>query len=482
MLKFFFTLKQKIKSKNEPIKKFEGFLLILILVAFYFIGEQYDYVKSIDEFTNHSFAQIESLKRENQVLYKAIKQQDLICNALIEDAEELAQIADSYDCLARLEVNKEDEMSILQAIRNESYALEAFYKDVYVDNLVNIIQTGYQKENFAEKNEEYILKQLVNSQNLQIRTRTLYRMSLINSLGRASSLGEYNYNLKEAVKLRNEVTKNLGKLNKKTVNLLFSLNNSAKYIQYAKTAISSILLNSDLDTYYNFYILMDCEEPISENNQKELQSLSYITPYKIEFKFIPEGMFKGKKGFAEIKTRLLFGRFLVEDVFPELDSIISLDVDIIVLRDLHKLANQKDLDDFIIAGVSEGYKVQDKKLCKFPYTYINAGVMVQNLKLMRVIGNSKLVLDKYQNMLDLDDSRCLYSLDQDVINLVYEDKIKFISKRWDYIPALNYATKFMPFIIHYAGIKPWVYRNLPYEYLKLLNEEYYKLANVENDQ
>lgn len=474
MLKVLSKLVKKAFKNSKPVDKFQGFFMLLILGAFYLLGEQYEYSQAIDEFTNHSFAKIESLERKNQTLINLlsafVKEKveegtlEKICNSIIEDEEDLVKIAEGYNCLAKIEYDKKGALAAYKAIKNISYALEANYKEEYIKSLMFFI-TNKDQDNQS-------LDDLVNSENQEVRNRALYRLSLIYSIGRVSSKEKLNYQLEKAIETKSIIIKELDKIKTKKVNVLFSLNNNSNYLSYAKNVISSILLNADLDTYYNFYILMDKEDPISEENKRNLASLNYIAPYNIEFRFMPTDTLKKHPGFENIKNRLLFGRFMVEDIFPDLDSIITLDVDLIVLRDLYKLQDQEDLGQYVLAAMSEGFKAQDKEKCKFPYDYVNAGVMVQNLKKMRELKNTELILSKYKQMQENANSRCLYSLDQDIINLLYEDKIKFISKRWNYIPAHNFATKFMPFIVHFAGIKPWVYKNLPYEYLKLLNEKY----------
>jgi lipopolysaccharide biosynthesis glycosyltransferase len=168
-------------------------------------------------------------------------------------------------------------------------------------------------------------------------------------------------------------------------------------------------------------------------------------------------------------------------LFPELDSIITLDVDIIVLRDLYSL-QQSSLKSYLVAGAAEGQKVKDHSLCKFPYEYINVGVMSQNLKLMREINGADIILIKYQKIKSSESFRCLILPEQDVLNISFKNKIKFVSKRWNYIPSLGFNTKFMPFIIHYAGMKNVGYNdfyNKPsFRHLNLTSIKYKEFAKA----
>ncbi len=480
------------KPKKDVIGKPVGFILILVLFILYLISDQDEYPKQIDVFAKHLSGDIDALQRQNKVLYEIIdnllldklnKNEALekLCTGITEDSISSVELARGYDCLANIEKNRTDSAAIYRAIRNESYALEANYDEKYQNNLWSIIFKGYEDKIQLDREELSVLNQLTESSNPELKSRAMYRLSLINSLGRASSLGDYNYNLQEASMLRNKILDEVKFPRKKLINIAFSLNNSPKYIRYAKTTIASILLNADLDSYYNFYVIMDSEDPINEQNKQALMGLSGIGPYSIEFKVIPKEIFNNKEGFDDIKTRLLFSRFLLENLLAELDSIITLDVDIIVLRDLYKLQYQRDLESYLMAGVIEGKDSLDKSLCQFSHNYINAGITVENLKLMRQIGSTDLILNKYQEIQNTKNFRCLRLLDQDVVNIFGENKILFLSKRWNYIPVLGFSGKSMPFIIHYASLKgsnyDEFYNQTSMKHLNLINMKYQEFAD-----
>lgn len=63
-------------------------------------------------------------------------------------------------------------------------------------------------------------------------------------------------------------------------------------------------------------------------------------------------------------------------IFPNLDRVLSLDFDTIVKKDISDLWDL-NMDDYYYAGVPE------PALCKDGYVYVNAGVVMWNLKKMR---------------------------------------------------------------------------------------------------
>jgi lipopolysaccharide biosynthesis glycosyltransferase len=278
-------------------------------------------------------------------------------------------------------------------------------------------------------------------------------MSLIYSIGRASSLKNYNYDLIKAATLRNQALKLVDFNKRKSIDILFSLNNNQEYINYARTTISSILLNADLDSDYNFYFIMDNQDPISSANQNRINSLHHLGPYETKFITLPKNILDNKNAFNDPLVRLIFQRFLVEDVLANLDSIITLDLDILVLRDLYKLQYQEDFDQKILAGSLDYMTINRKELCDFRYTYINSGVTVQNLSLMRNLKSSTYLIDKYQNK-NSKNEQCFIMPEQDTLNMAYKDQIKPISRRWNKLTEFNYNIDYLPFILHFAGNKP----------------------------
>ncbi|MCT4635776.1 MAG: hypothetical protein N4A31_06025 [Rickettsiales bacterium] len=434
--------------------------------------------ESLNHFTNHLLGRIDSLERKNRLLesrnsdnnqeikdYKKKK-----CSSMVSDGSDLVEISEGYHCLAQIETEQKDASSIYRAIRYESLALEGMYRKEYHEALLSMV-TGRDFKIDSSEFEEYILlNKLSESKDINIASRALYRMSLMHSIGKFSSDNKYNYNLLEAHNLKKKAMSLVNFSNRRTTDVLFTIDNNPTYIRYAKTAIASILLNADLNTDYNLYFVTDEESPLSENNKLILSSLQDLGEYKVHFIHAPSDLFyKDKKSIFGHEMRNQIQRFTVEDVLVNLDSIVYLDVDLIVLRDLYDLQNM-NFEGNIFAASTEDIIVNRKDSCDFEYKYVNIGVVVHNLSLMREIKNSSYLTNKYSNYLEgnhhtpykaLKSDKCFLMPNQDMFNKIYQGKIKFISRRWNYIPVFDYSVKVMPFIIHFAGEKPSEKGTLP---------------------
>ena len=90
-----------------------------------------------------------------------------------------------------------------------------------------------------------------------------------------------------------------------------------------------------------------------------------------------------KGSYINITTYL---RFFIADLLPELDKIIYLDCDLLVLNDISKFWNI-DIDNCSVAGVIDApaFDKNTYRLLKYDntYSYINAGVLLINLKYWR---------------------------------------------------------------------------------------------------
>lgn len=173
-------------------------------------------------------------------------------------------------------------------------------------------------------------------------------------------------------------------------------------------------------------------------------------------------------------------KFDIAEIFKDKDKILYLDSDILVRKDLEELYSI-DIDD-CYAGVVKDYKpltYNPSQLVKLNLTheaYFNSGVMLLNLKKLRE--------DNIRNKLYTYRAHGInYFMDQDALNVVFEEKVKYIDLKYNVISstigALNkdklssyYALGNIKskndiyndaVIIHLTTkYKPWAYVNVPY--------------------
>ncbi len=398
-----------------------------------------------------------------------------LCNLNISYGVDKVEISDSYICLAKIE---ESEGNILQAIKNASYASDLlgvtensnYLSDLVINGAWDEAISILQKYNFPKygwvcgSSEIAILEEFAKSSNKTLSANANYRLSLIYGLGRVCGELERNMNIERAFEYQKATIDLLSIKPKKITNIGFVFNE--KYVQYGATTITSILLNSDLDNKYNFYVIYDgLKDPISEESKRKLSSLSSLRDFEIDFIPFPEEIIKSNEELfshnrdKQTYPRLVYFKILLDKALPNLERILVLDVDILVFRDLYDLENI-EMDKYFVAAAKTpasflGGRIGRKGDCEsLPVNYYNSGVMVQNLKLMRQE-------DFYSKILEVDKNyRCDHRFpEQDNLNIASSGRTLYIPSKWNMIARdddfeILYPSSYSPFIIHYT-LKPF---------------------------
>ncbi|MBQ6515632.1 glycosyltransferase family 8 protein, partial [bacterium] len=125
------------------------------------------------------------------------------------------------------------------------------------------------------------------------------------------------------------------------------------------------------------------------------------------------------------KTALL--KFLLPEIFSDLDKILYLDGDILVYKDLAELY-QTDLHEYYAAAVSDMRAVLRNKsnVSLRLGNYFNSGVMLLNLKKMREDNLTQKLSELKQN------EEFQRFMDQDVLNKGFEENVIFIVPKYNF--------------------------------------------------
>ena len=281
----------------------------------------------------------------------------------------------------------------------------------------------------------------------------------------------------------------------KTIPVVFAINNG--FSAQAATAIQSIITNTRMPEIFKFYIL---SSDISEKNIRLFNRMSAENNIEINFvdmkKYVKTNLdaYLAKSASYCYITNETYYRFYLADIFKEYDKIIYLDADIIVLHDLSEMFNI-NIGEFY-AGVVDDAQIKKYICCPKKYKsrmypelnheeyfniklkkktleYFNAGILLLNLKALR----ENNITEKLWEFLE--ENSPLDYQDQDVLNAVFENNVKFIDVKWNTMIALPSLYKFKlikkdkkiwqnayknPYIIHYNGKeKPWEF-NPKYKY------------------
>lgn len=254
---------------------------------------------------------------------------------------------------------------------------------------------------------------------------------------------------------------------------------SGYYVPYLGVCLKSIMLCSSESNYYDIIIL---EKQISKYDQKLLMD-EFSTCENVSIRFfdpsyIIDGVFLNFS--SPIYSEEIYYRLFVPWILEGYEKAIILDCDIVVKADLGELYSI-DISGFCAGGVKDivyqgmlgggqieyyEYAKNEMKM-KNPYNYVNTGVMLMNLYEVRKQFDINHILSLLTN-------RKFRIHDQDILNILFEDKWKYLDVRWNYYLKVNEwvtnCLKFAPenslklyekagedpFIIHYANQpKPW---------------------------
>ena len=241
------------------------------------------------------------------------------------------------------------------------------------------------------------------------------------------------------------------------------------YILPTKAAVCSILDSAGKDTFYELHIM--CDENLDEASRNSLLELtSRYESIHTQFHEIRSAYLDEAAVHAYVPVASYYRLFISQVI--DADKCIFIDGDTIVTGDLGMLYDT-DLDGSYVAGVRDtavqtGKKefLEHEKQLGIPALdgYINAGVMVLNLKKIRDDGMDRIFIhaikDGYRFM------------DQDIINKFCAGKIKYLPVKYNYFT--EYYEHASPLeqtgfsaselrdidhavIFHYVGtFKPWL--------------------------
>ncbi len=239
-----------------------------------------------------------------------------------------------------------------------------------------------------------------------------------------------------------------------------------KYSQHAGVVIASILDNAKQNDSLSIYVL---DGGISDIRKQQILSLKSIKDCEINFVSINPSDFDEYKKVCTHKyiTIVTYYRLKLASLLPSINKIIYFDCDMVVNSSLDELFN-KDLTNYFVAGVQD---LNKKMVRNNPY-YVNAGMLVFNLDLIRKENLESKFLQYTQK--NFETIKCG---DQTIINEVCKGKIKLVDNTWN-VQSSNFTNRSSyvrePKVVHFvANNKPWglnsysYHKNLYFKYLQL---------------
>lgn len=262
-------------------------------------------------------------------------------------------------------------------------------------------------------------------------------------------------------------------------NIPIVLMSSNLYVVYLYVFLQSLIEASSPQNNYDIIIL---EKEIQPENKKLLQTLQDGRK-NISIRFFNPAKIVGKSHFYvshAVYAEEAYYRMLTPWILSNYDKAIVMDCDIIVKRNLADLYSI-NTEGYLVAGVKDivfqgilkgavpgtyDYVIDEMKM-KDPYEYINTGVLVMNLKKWRQTYTQ-------DEIIKIASTKKFRIQEQDILNVLFEGKAKFLEVGWNYYVAVSDFIKGTldfapaksvdayecagknPYLIHYAGVpKPW---------------------------
>ncbi len=255
------------------------------------------------------------------------------------------------------------------------------------------------------------------------------------------------------------------------------------FVLMCAVSMVSLIEMSKKMTEYKVYILVD--ETLTTEDFRVFDMIWEKYPEVThEFIAMDESIFSDVSIKNSSLTKSTFYRLLLPGILNEADTCLYIDADTLIEGDLSELFSL-DLNDDYIAGVLDpGMKTLDYCLDEIPDmdSYINAGILLMNLKKMREDNLEKKFFEILPNNYRFND--------QDILNVSCYGRIKLLSQKYNqfsHYPDGNEKT-LIRHLIGWGGCRPsqnkraklsktwWAYADMFKEF------ECYKKISDEADQ
>ena len=247
---------------------------------------------------------------------------------------------------------------------------------------------------------------------------------------------------------------------RETVPIFFAVDDN--YAPFLCVTLQSLIENGSDKYNYDVNVLIEDLSDKSKSDILELQTQNV----NIKFVSVTEKLraICKRLHLRDYYTKATYYRFFIPELFPEYQKGLYLDCDIVITTDISELYHT-ELGDNYIAAIPEEFitdvevfGIYSEKVLGVPrQKYINAGILVMNLDIMRKFD----LKGQFASLLE----RFTYRVaqDQDYLNVICKDKTVILDKTWNRTPMPYADVTVTPKIAHYKiNFKPWKFDNVPY--------------------
>lgn len=250
------------------------------------------------------------------------------------------------------------------------------------------------------------------------------------------------------------------------MNILVTLN--ANYLKPLRVMLKSLFQNNEGERF-DIYLI---HASLKKEELEALNRFIEVHGSRLHVILVDENLFSGAPVLFHY-TKEMYFRLLAYKLLPEsLDRILYLDPDILVLNPIKGLYETELGENLYAAAYHEKIPVKEfNKIRLLPYeidTYYNSGVLLMNLKQLRLQADEKAIY----RFVDENRSK-LVMPDQDILNALYAKQIKGIketlynydARYYSYYKLITNGACDMEYIIYHTVIlhfcgkkKPWTKR------------------------
>lgn len=252
--------------------------------------------------------------------------------------------------------------------------------------------------------------------------------------------------------------------------IVIALATDRKYRYYTGVTLYSLLQHTAPDTNYEILLL---EENLTEEDlaifsaQITGKNNISLTVIDMRSKIREIGADKFYTGTYAIP---IFYRLFLPEMLPQYDKVLYLDSDIIVQSDIQDLYFMDIGGAPLAAGLDIGASSIPLNLAELnaywycrrvlglrkSNRYFNSGVLIMDLQKLR---NS----DYPQRIrAEISSSSRFGFPDQDILNRIFDGKVFYLDKTWNYMILRNGRHLEKYSILHFAGVHPWLSIHLPH--------------------
>lgn len=197
------------------------------------------------------------------------------------------------------------------------------------------------------------------------------------------------------------------------------------YVMPTIVSITSAIMNKNESSIYKIFVI-----GVSINNENKKIIEEFISKNINDKIYLNILHFNQHYNFDDshpyVTSAAIF-KFDIANILSDYDKVLYIDCDTIILKDLTELF-KIDLNDNYAAGVIDYFPMEILKHNKNigVENYFNSGVMLLNTKLLRENKVKEILLDYKNKNYDL-------FMEQDTLNYIFNNKVRFISVKYNCI-------------------------------------------------